>query len=262
MEEYSDTFTITLGGQVENGVSMQKIGSMDKEGFSASELKSIRREFESSALACGVVNLMKNLGSLSNYRKMLPPEAEAQILVIRQGVSVFCDPNNLYSELKTLKWDRKAKQRGKVVNKHARYNLCFADFSQTPDYEAGKGRIVNFKDVPCLQSIREYLPSYVGEKGVDLLAEGNYYYDSSCGIGYHGDRERRIVIAARVGATMNLVFQWFYQGKPIQDPVTINLYHGDMYIMSEKAVGSDWLSSSIPTLRHAAGAEKYTRIGE
>ena len=36
--------------------------------------------------------------------------------------------------------------------------------------------------------------------------------------------------------------------------------HGDIYIMSEKAVGNDWLNSNIPTLRHAAGAEKYTSL--
>ena len=34
---------------------------------------------------------------------------------------------------------------------------------------------------------------------------------------------------------------------------------GDMYIMEEKAVGNDWKKSSIFTLRHAAGAEKYLK---
>ena len=35
---------------------------------------------------------------------------------------------------------------------------------------------------------------------------------------------------------------------------------GDMYIMSEKAVGNDWKRRSIPTLRHAAGGMKYLTI--
>jgi hypothetical protein len=30
-----------------------------------------------------------------------------------------------------------------------------------------------------------------------------------------------------------------------------------MYVMSEKAVGSDWKRSSILTLRHATGAKKF-----
>jgi hypothetical protein len=33
-----------------------------------------------------------------------------------------------------------------------------------------------------------------------------------------------------------------------------------MYIMSEKAVGTDWKMKNIPTLRHATGAKKFTEI--
>jgi hypothetical protein len=35
------------------------------------------------------------------------------------------------------------------------------------------------------------------------------------------------------------------------------LNDGDMYIMSDKAVGNDWKRSAIPTLRHCAGAKEY-----
>eukprot|EP00051_Salpingoeca_urceolata_P015969 m.210079 g.210079 ORF g.210079 m.210079 type:complete len:102 (+) comp18553_c0_seq4:359-664(+) len=41
--------------------------------------------------------------------------------------------------------------------------------------------------------------------------------------------------------------------KPIGPRVEINLRSGDLYAMSDKAVGHDWLKKSIPTLRHAAG---------
>jgi hypothetical protein len=256
--EYSDTFTLTFGGQVENGVNMQKIGEMDEEGFSKKELKEIRYEFENQSYTCEMVDLMKNLNR--STRKLLPLDAEACVLVIRNGVSAFCSPDSLYEEMASLRWDTKALMRGRVVNKHARHNLCFADFSQEPDYDSGKGRVIDFEEVKCLREIRDYLPSYLGQKGEYLLAEGNYYYDAKkCGIGYHGDRERKKVAACRVGASMNLMWRWFHRGKPIQEPIVIELNHGDMYVMSEKAVGTDWYSSSIPTLRHAAGAEKFTR---
>jgi hypothetical protein len=52
----------------------------------------------------------------------------------------------------------------------------------------------------------------------ELAAEGNYYYDSSkCGIGFHGDSERKKVIALRlsVGKCSPLHFQWFLMGKPV-----------------------------------------------
>jgi hypothetical protein len=40
----------------------------------------------------------------------------------------------------------------------------------------------------------------------------------------------------------------------------LTLQAGDLYIMSDKATGNDWKKSSILTLRHAAGAAKYTTI--
>jgi len=36
----------------------------------------------------------------------------------------------------------------------------------------------------------------------------------------------------------------------------INFNHGDIYIMSDKAVGNDWKKRKIHTLRHAAGFEQ------
>jgi hypothetical protein len=57
-------------------------------------------------------------------------------------------------------------------------------------------------------------------------------------------------------------WQWFYQGKPIGDRIQIPLEAGDMYVMSEKAVGTDWKKKTIPTLRHATGCDKFTTISE
>jgi hypothetical protein len=157
--------------------------------------------------------------------------------------------------------DKKALFRGAVKNKNARHNLCFDDRSQEPAYEAGRGRIVPFAALPTLSGVRCALAHYFGaEKATNLLAEGNYYYDvARTGIGFHGDGERRLVIALRLGATIPLHFQWFYRQQPHGDRIELRLEHGDMYAMSEKAVGTDWKRSVIPTLRHAAGAAPYLR---
>jgi len=94
-----------------------------------------------------------------------------------------------------------------------------------------------------------------------LFAEGNYYYDiNKCGIGYHGDTERKIVIGIRLGASMPLCFKWFTKGEPINadsHKIQIILNDGDIYLMSEKAVGYDWKKKNKVTLRHAAGCDKY-----
>ena len=42
--------------------------------------------------------------------------------------------------------------------------------------------------------------------------------------------------------------------------INIGLNDGDVYIMSEKAVGADWKLRSKYTIRHAAGAKKYLSL--
>jgi alkylated DNA repair dioxygenase AlkB len=253
MSEYKDTYTITFGGQVENHVGMEKIGKISENGFTIKELELAKKEFECQNCECELIDLTENLPEKYN-RKKYP----AAILIIRNGVKLFTNPDKLYEEQSNLDWDKKAVQYKKVVNKHARWNLCFADFNQEPDYEISKGRVVNFEKLPFLSEIRNYLHSYLGEKADSLLAEGNYYYDlKRCYIGWHGDAERRIVIALRLGAPMSLHYQWHYKSDQIGSKIDLMLNHGDIYIMSEKATGQDWGKKIIPTLRHSAGCEKY-----
>ncbi len=70
------------------------------------------------------------------------------------------------------------------------------------------------------------------------------------------------MIGLRIGSTMDLQYQWFQNSKPIGSRVAVKLNNGDFYVMSEKAVGTDWKKRLIPTLRHAAGCKKYTTIKE
>ena len=166
-------------------------------------------------------------------------------------------------EQEGLVYDVRKISYGKVVNSIARHNICFADFDQESDIPAGKGTVVNFASLPHLNNLRNALPDYLGDLSENLYAEGNKYYDiKKCGIGYHGDVERRIVIGTRLGSPMNLSYLWFHQSKPIGEKVTIKLEHGDMYIMSDEAVGYNWKKKLTPRLRHAAGCEKYTKIPE
>jgi hypothetical protein len=147
---------------------------------------------------------------------------------------------------------------GRVVTKHARHNLCFAVEPQEPDYAAGKGRVVAFAQTPLLSQARANLSEILGSKAKDLAAEGNYYYDlQNCGIGFHGDSERKIVVGIRVGASLPLHFLWFLNGSPVSSSIPFDIGHGDVYFFSEKATGNDWKRKIIPTLRHAAGSRKF-----
>jgi hypothetical protein len=251
------TYTLTFGDQGENHVGMQKIGVGAQSGFTIAELETAKKLFDAKGYKCELLNLNK----LAPKHKT----EEASILVVRNGLQCILDktgtPKDFFAEQSSLDMDKKAYMRGKVVNKKARYNLCFDTESQEPDYENKKGRIVAFKDVNLLNTVKKTLPTYFGEKTNHLIAEGNYYYDpKSCYIGFHGDSERVIVVGIRVGKDFPLHYQWYQKGEMIGQRLEINLGDGDIYAMSAKAVGTDWKKRLVPTLRHAAGFANVLKL--
>jgi len=154
--------------------------------------------------------------------------------------------------------------RKKVVqNKHGRRNNCYADFQQDGDIPHGKPTVVAFDGAPEMKTLRGALPAFFGEWAGGLVAETNLYTNVSLakvGIGFHGDSERRKVIGVRLGAASTpLRFQWYHRSVPATDEIAIELRDGDMYVMSDKAVGFDWMKSSIPTLRHGTGRKAVRR---
>lgn len=252
--------TITLGDVAENNVGMQKIGTEAKSGFSFQDLQQIQEYFEERKCVTELHYLDELLVEWSQEGENSQIEHEdAYFLVVRGGANILLqdlgkNADDMLKEQLALKWDTKAKMKGKVVNKIARHNLCYADKGQDADFENGKGTIIPFSDLPCLNFIRGKLHEAAGEKAKNLVAEGNLYYDSNaCGIKYHGDSERNIVIAIRLGESMPLYYQWYYRTEKVGKMFEITLNHSDLYVMSEFAVGKKWRSSSILTLRHAAG---------
>ena len=258
---FSKTFSITFGDVAENHKGMQKVGNLSDCGFNLDDLNRIKDWFESKGSKCNIVNLHWLLEEEDAQAKN-----PAHILIIKNAVNSLLESeegaNLLFNEQDILEKDTKAYMYGRVVNKNARHNLCFGEEHQEPDYENGMGRIYAFNEVPLLKRIREKIGDIIGEKGHNLQAEGNYYYDyKKCGIGYHGDSERKKVLALRLGASIPLCYAWFKNNEKISDVIRFdNLEHGDIYVMSEKTTGFDWKSSSKYTLRHAAGSDKYVSI--
>ena len=245
---------------------MQKIGQMFKEGegFNMSNLEFAKNNFEKLGFKCTLFDLVKE-GGVENIK---PTPLPAYVLLIKNGIKALTSTdfniNIINKEVLKDTWDKKAFMKGRVVNKLARYNLNYAEEAQEPDYENKKGRIVAFKDAPIVNKIRGELPKFFGSKANKLYAEGNFYYDlSQCGIGFHGDSERRIVVAVRLGdSSLPIHYQWFQNSKPIGKRIIINLEPGDVYAMSEIAVGTNWKKKLIPTLRHATGSKKFLEIKE
>ena len=253
----AQTFTITFGECAENHAGMQKIGSLAKNGLSLKNLRDIHDLFTKFGCHCALTDLGDVAGVDCH---------DAAILIVRNAAHFILGGHTavdaLFQEHANLDHDTKAKMYGRVVNKIARHNLCFDHLPQDPDYEHGMGRIVPFSQVPFTAKIKKYLDELLQGFGVpcDLKAEGNYYYDiRKCGIGFHGDAERKIVVALRLGHDMDLHFQWYHHGQRIGRRILFPLSHGDVYFLSDKAVGHDWKKKITPTLRHAAGAPKFTQ---
>eukprot|EP00036_Acanthoecidae_sp_10tr_P010381 CAMPEP_0182918254 /NCGR_PEP_ID=MMETSP0105_2-20130417/1981_1 /TAXON_ID=81532 ORGANISM="Acanthoeca-like sp., Strain 10tr" /NCGR_SAMPLE_ID=MMETSP0105_2 /ASSEMBLY_ACC=CAM_ASM_000205 /LENGTH=308 /DNA_ID=CAMNT_0025055319 /DNA_START=109 /DNA_END=1035 /DNA_ORIENTATION=+ len=259
-----DAATLTFGEVAENHVGMQQVAEAGHAvradiGFDVADLERFQAEWEQQGASCELVRLNDALDGVPDAAAA----SEAAVLVARGGADALLGLGGataLMAEQVKLPFDKKAWMRGRVVNKHARWNLCFAEDAQPPDYADRKGRVVAYGDVPVTDRLRKQIGT-LGPKASGLACEGNYYYDVSvCGIGFHGDSERRKVVAVRLGKPFPLHYQWFLEGTPVGKRTALMLGHGDMYIMSEKAAGTDWKRRKIFTLRHAAGAKKFTQI--
>jgi hypothetical protein len=234
---------------------MEQIGTLSTEGFSFEDLNNVKKKL-GDCVEIIELNCEEENGDIIDV-------ASAYILIIKDGINKLCDGklNDLKKEQFGLTPDRKAFMYGRVVNKHARGNLCFDDIGHAPNYEKKMGTVIAYDKVPLTKLLRKRIGELLGHKGENLACEGNYYYDvKKCGIGFHGDAERRKVVGVRLGDSIPLHFQWFYKSESVGKRIKFMLDDGDVYIMSDKAVGFDWRKKNIMTLRHAAGCEKFLEI--
>jgi alkylated DNA repair dioxygenase AlkB len=167
------------------------------------------------------------------------------------------EADKLYLEQETVEYDQKYwdNRRSKTLNKRARYNIVFGKnkIEHSKDYK--QCSIAGFSDLKYLNKFRKRLKLVLGNKTKKLNAEGNKYFHDKAGIGYHGDAERKIVICLSLGKPTTLRYHWRLPGSSDHkfEPTDINLNHGDVYIMSEKATGYDWKSRSKVRVVHGAG---------
>ena len=156
---------------------------------------------------------MKDKGYKCDFIDMTIPECseKACVLIIRD----FCKrvtQKRIYKEINSFSWDSKYfdTRRNKVLNKRARSNVILLDGqSQKPDYKNKKGTIIdseklkvfsNFKN-KSIKKLQNILKKNKSSTIIaPLICEGNRYFDlEKCGIGFHGDCERRKVICLSLG---------------------------------------------------------------
>ena len=249
MNMENKVITLTFGE-----VSKNHIGS----GFNFSDLNEIKKRFEEKGCKADIYSLNDTLDKHDINKET----DNAHILIIRNAIqTVFNQYDELCTEQLSLDYDKKTFSNGILIKKRSKYNLSFDDFSQEPSYEEGKGRIIAFTEIPVLNKIKHSLNELIGEKFQNMKCDSNYYFDTKLtGMTYHGDSERRKVVAIRLGSSMPIHYQWYKSHMPVGSNMKFELNGGDMYIMSEKAVGTDFNELSKYTLRHATGSAHFTRV--
>ena len=254
------TFTLTVGEQSEPHVGMKMHGEgLAASGFTIEDLLGAQRKWELAGCATEFTRLDELLDD--GDAKGASPAA---ILVVKSGVNhilkaVARTATDLFLEQTSFVWDTTFwdTRRKKVLNKRARYNVCYGKQHVDADIPNRQGTVMSYEELPNTAAYRSGLEQYFGAKAAELEMEGNNYFDATCGIGAHGDSERRKVIGCRLGTQIPLQFKWFVNSKSFGPIIEIRLAHGDIYIMSEKATGTDWKTRTRKTLRHCAGAKRY-----
>jgi len=266
------TYTFCECGENHHGNQMIGAKAAPGDGFSAADLEAAV-DVAQSRWGCEalVYDLAAHLRSSGAEAPVEIPEAS--VVVLKGGAAAALRTAGLafeggFREALALPWDAKylCPRRRKVLNKLARSNNVVADVPQEADYAAGKGTVVEFAAAPHLAALRGEI-GRLGPKFKGMIAEGNRYEDGGArqhGIGLHGDSERRRVVAVRLGGGLGapaapMHYQWYLRHQPVGPRVVVPLSVGDAYIMSEASVGTDWKCSSRLTLRHATGADKFTK---
>ena len=171
-EKKNRVITVTFGDSGENHVGNQQIGTKVSvgEGFTFEDFKKVEKKCKKLKIKCEIINL-KSLLKKEHFDKA---EAEnkvindAYIILIYDAVTTNPgeEADQIYEELMGFEWDTKYydSRRKKVLNKHARSNLCFDQEDQEPDYEQGKGRIISWDRMPKLSKVKTYIAQLFGEK--------------------------------------------------------------------------------------------------
>lgn len=191
-----------------------------------------------------------------------PDVDEAYVLVWRNYLNRQ-DATDLYKEQVALPWDTKYYdwKRNKVLHQHSRKNLRFGEDEQKPEYENGKETIIPFRSVPCLQTLRNRINKTFDRGIYDMNIQSHRFYDPEyTGIGWHGNEGMCKQIGLCLGINTTMKFRWWYDWHSFGKTVEIPLQNGDLYIVSKKAVGSDWRKRKIATLRNSIGSEKFTKV--
>lgn len=255
--EDKSAITISLSESVSHGNDMWRIGIKSKTGFSNDELLRI------------FYSLPQGLCDLINLKDVLPTTLyeipDAYILIIRSmyleyankifNTMVNIESSNEDGNITGVQWDNQRFNKDKIVTNKLHSKLLFLDIGseykvQFNHFEK-RGTIYNVRRMPELFQFATEMTSLLMRS---FYVEGtNYYNTNECYSPLSQNKESKQVVNLHLGNSIPLHFKWFHNTTEVSDLVSIQLNHGDVYIMNEVALGSVKESKSKLYLKHGIG---------
>ncbi len=225
---------------------------IDKE-LSYNEIKSIFNIFVEINCDAKMYNL-KDVKINKNIPGKVP---DAYLLLIKDGVSLFYNKDELFEEQKSLPKDTKVYIRNNLVSRISKHVLSFEEESKDPEYTLGIKKVLAFSESPILESFKNKIHHVLGEngQGCDLKAKADYYFDNSeCGTYFHGE-DKEFLFCIKLGNESILRYRWSCDCEQVTDNIDFRIEHGDIFIMFGKSTGDKYRQSNKLTLEFAEGCE-------
>lgn len=240
-----ESYTVLFGDCV--GVhSAPLTGYIAERGFEPAHLRTVASELCQKGFSAEIIEL--------THHCKKPNAEEACVLVIRGYDPQLAE--EALSRVRALTYDTFTYSYGAMKKAHSRHMVYAATEGREAQPDKGVHTVLPWSKLDVLDKARVWVTEALGTTDVQSACILRYPDIRSNGIRWHGDGERRQTILYRLGDNSirsPLHLQWYLQGDVVSEPITIPLHHGDFLVSSAKAVGTDWKTRSIPTLRHATG---------
>lgn len=250
------SFRLIFSDIVSHGPGMQQFGTPVSYGFSNEEMLQM------------LSMLPKDQTEMHNLKNFLPNTlyniSDTFVLIIKNFFND--DSNNILSVLSSseasdnefitgVNWDKERIHNGKLVNNKLCNKLVFYDLNN--DFKLplslfqNIGTIYNYRKIPSLHKVQQIISSSMGT-GLFVEAE-NFYNLNECYVPMNQEKNKRKNVGLILGNDFPLHFCWYHNQQKCSDIYTINLRHGDLYILSDNAAGFNKESKTKLYLKHGFG---------
>lgn len=257
--------TISLSESVSHGNDMWRIGIKSETGFSNDEL--ITFFYSLPQGSCELINLKDILPTT------LHDIPDAYILIIRCiyleyankifSTMVNVESSNEEGNITGIQWDNQRFNKDKIVENKLHSKLLFLDIGS--EYKVPfnpfekRGTIYNVRRIPELFRFATEMSSLLMRS---FYIEGtNYYNTNECYSPLSQNKESKHVVNLHLGSSIPLHFRWFHNTTEVSNVKSIQLNHGDVYLMNEIALGAAKESKTKLFLKHGIGnnPKAYTK---